>query len=156
VKYGRATLYNKANKYTYAKITYKDGKPLPREVEWGNVYLFEDDEWTKPKCNEIVNMAFSSVADRLKEDMISVSLIVDPNTGKVIEVNFDFINSTGFATVAVSTYRKIEEGLKASIYFTLTNEGKSLNFFEVFWRQEPFALTPFDTTLRPPGLIVKN
>jgi hypothetical protein len=138
-EYGLVTLYNKSNTYTYVKQIYKDGSPLGQEFYDGYVNLLElgNDTWTKPKCHSIVNNAFSSAEIfRLKGNELGITLIIDSNTGKVIEVNFDFHKINKFATIPISVYRKIETELKANIWFTTTETGKKLNYLMLFWRQE--------------------
>ena len=62
-----------------------------------------------------------------------VSMYIDSTTGKVIEVDFKFINKQGFGTIPLSVYRKIETDLKRQIWFTPTAEGKKMNFLMRGW-----------------------
>jgi hypothetical protein len=54
----------------------------------------------------------------------------------VIEVNFDFIDISVFATIPVAVYRQIEVNLKQNIWFTLTETGKKLNYAMIYWRHK--------------------
>ncbi len=65
-----------------------------------------------------------------------VSMTIDTNTGKVIEVDFDFLRDKGFCTIPLYVYRKIELELKKNIQVTLTDAGKKLNFIQRGWNQE--------------------
>jgi len=131
-EYGIVTLYNKANQFTYAQYENKDGSPL------GNTDylppLADRDNWTWAKSIDIVNNAFSpEEKQRVKGEKIDVSMTVDTSTGRVIEVDFAFFYNSAFATIPISTYRKIEEELKNQIWFTPTETGKKLKFFKTGW-----------------------
>ncbi len=130
--YGLVTLYNKDNVYTYLHYEYKDGSPLENTDTLGS--LFENDNWTKQKCDSIVNNAFSPPEkQRVKGKKLDVTLTIDSSTGKVIEVDFCFFYSDLMGTIPVSTYRKIELELKEKIWFTLTETGKKLTFVQRGW-----------------------
>ena len=63
-------------------------------------------------------------------------MTIDPATGKVIEVDFRFYRSEAFATIPVTTYRKIEQDLKNQVWFTVTPTGKQLKFVICGWMHE--------------------
>ncbi len=129
-------LYNKANRFTYTKWTYRDGSPIGSEIrkEYYTVDLVEDETWTKPKCDSIVNGAFSAEEKaRVKDYFFMVRMTIDTDTGRVIEVDFSFINMHPFGTIPISVYRKIELDLKNNIWFTLTADGRKLNFTRIGW-----------------------
>lgn len=133
--YKMVTLYNKANKLTYVDMVYKDtGKMPPMNVFFPR---FEDDDWTKPKCHSIVNNAFSTAEkQRLKGAELGIMMYLDSQTGKVIEVGFNFTTTNPFATIPVSVYRQIELELKQNIWFVPTAEGRRFNYLICAWRQE--------------------
>ena len=131
------TLYNKTNTWTYSNGAFKDGSPLDARFYNNPPRLLEVEEWTKPLCYSIVNNAFSTdEKKRTKGDELQTSLIINPETGKVMEVYFEFTTINKFATIPVSVYRKIELELKSKIWFTPTAEGKKVNRILRFWRQE--------------------
>lgn len=134
---GMVTLYNKSNQLTYVDLVYKaTGKYYSPEV-WEYIDTFEDDTWTKQLCHSIVNNAFSANEKaRVKGKEFTITLYISPDTGKVIEVNFMFTTFNPYATIPVSVYRKIETELKSKIWFTITAEGKKLNYIMLFWGQE--------------------
>ncbi|GHT75911.1 hypothetical protein AGMMS50262_12700 [Bacteroidia bacterium] len=135
IKYGGVVLYNKANQYTYKNQTYKDGSYL--DIDWAEVDDVQNETWTKPMAWDIVNKAFTTTEKkRFKDEALGITMIINPETGKVIEVSFDFMPKSGYATVAVSTYRKIETELKNKIWFTPTTEGKKANYLMRFWMQK--------------------
>ena len=131
------TLYNKSNKLTYVDVVYKATGKLfsPTKPEEYNV--FEDDTWTKQLCHSIVNNAFSkSEKGRVKGRKFSITLYINSDTGKVTEVNFNFTTFSPYATIPISVYRKIETELKSKIWFTITTQGKRLNYIMLSWGQE--------------------
>ena len=136
-EWGLVTLYNKENKWTYIDQTYKDGSPLTEEFYNSRELIVEKEEWTKPLCYSIVNNTFSDAEKkRLIGRQLHITLIINPYTGKVMEVNFWFTTTNPFATIPVSVYRKIETELKSKIWFTPATDGKKLNYIKIWWRQE--------------------
>ena len=136
--WGQVTLFNAANIYTNADYVYKDGRAFrDMDVMEGKVSLIEDDNWTKQKCMSIVDNAFSTAEKaRIKGESFDVSMTIDPATGKVIEVDFRFYKNEPFATIPVTTYRKIEQNLKNQVWFTITPTGKQLKFIQRGWMHE--------------------
>ncbi|MDR1632231.1 MAG: DUF5043 domain-containing protein [Dysgonamonadaceae bacterium] len=135
VENAHVTLYNKANRFTYVKQTFKDGSPLSKELFDGDVDVLEDDTWTKPKCNSILSSAFL-VTRMGSGHRIFVTMYIDPNTGKVMEVDFWFDTNKEFGTVSISVYREIELALKNDVWFKPTAEGKKLNYIMRGWMHE--------------------
>ena len=133
--HGIVTLYNKANKYTCTSYQNKDGSPIGNPEKL--FPLIEKDNWTRQKCFSIINSAFSSAEkQRVKGDLIDVSMTIDTSTGKVIEVDFSIYYSTPLGTIPISTYRNIELALKNQVWFTLTKTGKNLKFVKIGWMHE--------------------
>ena len=64
-------------------------------------------------------------------------IYIDPDNGKVADVEFMFVTFNPYATIPVSVYRKIETEIKKNIWFTVTPEGKKQNYIMLFWPQEP-------------------
>ena len=135
--YGTVTLYNKENKLTYTDVIYKSSGEIYSPEPWEHIPLFENNSWTKDKCYSIVNNAFSTIEkQRIKDFKLMTTLCISPDTGKVLEVNFSFIDTSPFATIPVSIYRKIETEIKSQVWFNITAEGKKLNYIMLFWRQK--------------------
>jgi hypothetical protein len=134
---GNITLYNNQNRFTYAEKAYKDGSKLPEDIARGRVSAIEMETWSRPKARSIVNNAFPAQEKALvKGERLSISLYINPDTGKVIEVKFGFWNRSPFGRIPPSTYYKIEQQLKKEIWFTMTEVGKQLNFGFLFWGHE--------------------
>ena len=135
IKYGGVVLYNKTNQLTYQRQTYKDGSYVDFD-HWEDFIDVQSDTWTKPLAYGIVSSAFSAdEKSRFKGEPLGIRMFISPETGKVIEVRFDFMRDTGYATVPVSTYRQIETNLKNQIYFIPTVEGKKMNYLMRGWMQ---------------------
>ena len=130
-EYNLVTLYNVNNIFTYQDMYYPDGSVYRYN---GRNNTVEDETWTKPKCFSIVNNAFSSTEkERVMGGKLTITLIMSPQTGKIIEVNFGFMKNTPLATIPVSVYRQMELKFKSDIWFIPTAEGKKLNYIMHAW-----------------------
>ena len=134
---GLVNLYNKNSKYIYVKqINRYTGEEI--SIEQNRLRQFEEETWTKPKCRSIVNNAFSSAEkQRVKGKEFTITMYIDPDTGKVADVEFIFVNFNPYATIPISVYRKIEVEIKKNIWFKITPEGKKRNYIMLWWGQEP-------------------
>ena len=131
------TLYNSSNKRTYTYPVYKSTGENFVQTDEG-IDLLELDNWTDAKCESIVSDALSaSERLRVKGDMLFLILYINSSTGKVDEMHFEFRSRDPFATIPVSVYRKIETEIKKKIWFTLTTEGKNLNYIFYWTTFEP-------------------
>ena len=130
------TLYNKENKFTHVdQINKATGEQT--SIAESRKRMLEDDSWTKPKCFSIVNNAFSTIEkQRVKDKSFTVVLYINPDTGKISDVEFRFLSISPYATIPVNVYRKIEVDLKENIWFIPTIEGKKRNYIMLFWRHE--------------------
>ena len=134
---GFVTLYNKSNKLINVYPVYKNTGESFVQTDAG-IKLLESDTWTRSKRFSIVNAAFSdSEKQRIKGCDFNIIMYINSSTGRVDEVSFEFHRSDPFATIPVSVYRKIETEIKKDLWFTLTTEGKMLNFIFYWWAQEP-------------------
>ena len=131
----RVRLYNVENKLTYVdQIVKSTGKPIPLDECAAS---FEDDNWTKDRCRTIIKSAFSSDdKKRLKGYGLYVAMYISSETGKITEVDFDFVTFNPLATIPVSVYRQIETQLKENVWFTPTEYGKGLNYIYIGWRYD--------------------
>lgn len=131
------TLYNKNSKWTNVVQVYKSsGTNFIMDDDCPDVIEF--DTWVDPKCDSIVNNAFSVVEkQRVKDNELFITMYVNPDTGKVSDVDFFFVTFDPYATIPVSVYRKIEMDIKQYIWFTPTEEGKKLNYILYWTAVEP-------------------
>ena len=126
VRYGSVTLYNKANRWTYAdQIDKRTGK----------IYVANSD--ASPGIGEenarimldIINNAFTKEeAKRITDNGFMFLLFMNPQTGDVEEVCFGFATFNDCAKIPLSYYRDIELKMKAQIHAKLTEEDKYVNF----------------------------
>ena len=129
----RVLLYNTENKLTYVdQIVKSTGKPIPLDDYTAS---FEKDDWTKDRCRTIVRRAFSSdERRRLQGYGLYVAMYISSETGRITEVNFDFVTFNPLATIPVSVYRQIETQLKENVWFTPTEYGRGLNYIYIGWK----------------------
>lgn len=137
---GFITLYNADNRLTGVEWALKDGSQIPDDFQMGYIPQFEKDGWTRQKAFSIVQNAINSLPSvdraRLKGESLMVDIKIDTSTGKVIEVEFDFLDDGPFLYVPPAIFRKIETDLKSQIWFTLTPEGRKLNYGGRNWLQK--------------------
>lgn len=155
-KYQITKLYNKENKFTYQDIVYKStGKlfdcPLGSDPE-----LIVRGSGMPAKADAIVDRAFTRAQAKLFNDRaLLIIMYVSPETGKVIEVVFEFRSRGPYATIPLSVYRSIEVALKKEIIFTPGKAGKQLNVIMLAWDQIPkgFRPSPILPPLTPDSLL---
>jgi hypothetical protein len=85
---------------------------------------------------QLIQILVLQQKQRIQGTNLSITMIISPDTGKVMEVNFWFLCNDGFATIPVSVYRSIETKLKSDIWFTPTTQGKNLNYIMRHWMHE--------------------
>ena len=109
------TLYNKENKLTYEKIVYKDtGKTYIGS--WSS-NVIEYDRFMSQQADFIVDQAFTkAMADEIGKTELMITMLLSPNTGEVMEVNFNFFTFEPYAKVPLHVYREIEVKLKEQIH----------------------------------------
>lgn len=137
--WGYVTLFNINNIHTFELgFKYKDGTSVTdAKILRAQIDLLEDDNWTKQRCMSIVDSAFTDTEkQRVGGEEFLVKMKIDSNTGRVIEVDFRFYKDGPFATIPVTTYRKIEVALKNQVWFTPTAVGKQLQVLVRGWMHE--------------------
>lgn len=131
------TLYNIENRFTNVKqVDRNTGKGIATKENMRETQL-EDDSWTKPKCFSIINGAFSQEQKQLIQDQeFCIILYVDPDTGKIADVEYQFLSLSPYGSIPISVFREIEVELKKNVWFVLTEYGKRRNFIIIGWRHE--------------------
>ncbi len=132
-KIGWVKLYNAEEKWVAAPVT-KKGSSEPF------VMLVEDYEplTTAGKnakafsaaiapCKKVATDILNAYKTRLESDNLDITMGINPDTGKVEGVYFEFVNMSGYGTLPVSVYRQIEKGLIGK-QFTPTALGKTLSY----------------------------
>ena len=101
---------------------------VPMQVEWNESAISE---------RELIRSLFSEEEkQRVKGYSLGVVLHINPDTGKIDGVIFNFPYKQPFATIPVSTYRRIELKLKETMTYTPTAYGKGLNYIFKGWVQK--------------------
>ena len=134
------TLYNKENKWTYEDQVYKNtGKYYaPSISEEKKLNPIVDDAEMTCKTLNIVDNAFTQfMATQMGKKRFVITMFLDPETGKVAEVLFNFTTFSPYAKVPLSVYRNIEVLLKKNISYTPTAVGRQLNYIMLSWDQTP-------------------
>lgn len=134
----QVTLYNKENKLTYEdNIDKRTGRLY---VPNGKGSHIASENKTKPQCYSIVNQAFSPEQKlRVKGQNIIIRLCISPQTGDIMEVDFNLIavKQDPYQTIPVSVFRQIEVELKKNVRFIPSAEGKNMSYILLCWSQDP-------------------
>jgi hypothetical protein len=152
---GSILLYRKSTAYHFKQQTRLDGTPI---VVGGAKKINSTPDDFKNTCNIITSCFTSEERKMVKGYFLVIGVYIDPNTGKVLDVDFYFGVSTGYAHVPPEKYHQIAEKIIKNVQYEVTSEGKKYNFIvsgipvKIF--TDGFAYKPFDTTLPPPRLIV--
>ena len=138
-KYKVVRLYNKENKFTYVDQIYREtGELFNPPLLMGNKNIVVSNLEMSRKARRIVDDAFSTnEAEKVRQEELAITMYLSPETGKVIEVDFDFPNFGPYATIPISVYRRIEVNLKQNIRFVPDEVGKQLNYIMLGWDQIP-------------------
>ena len=127
---GWVTLYNRDNRLMGTHQLFRDGNVIT-EVDRGYADVERTTDVTAKLLTQyLVRNAFSATEiNRLKErERLGLALIICSNTGNIQEVEFDFIRTTGYATIPVATWRRLELALKEQVRFPPTDFGRRMNF----------------------------
>lgn len=126
------TLYNQENQLTHVNLVYKDtGERPPFHLREKRV---EDDGWSYNKAMAIINESFTLDQKLLvSEHLMTVSIYINSTTGRIMEVQFNFLKKGPFYQIPLSVFREIEVKLKEKVYFTLTEAGKKVNYVFFAW-----------------------
>lgn len=133
-------LYNKDNSYIHVNRVNRYTNKALSEAE-----LRVDPIVESPR--EIYEKAKTAIKEHLTTDQQNqmrqrrqsfiFTLYINPDTGNIADVDFEFLKRSFAATIPVSIYRAIEVSLKRDVHFTLTKAGKSQNYVFVFFDYEP-------------------
>ena len=133
---GMVTLYNRnAGRFTNVRQTFRDGRLISEEDRMIEDVARETNRPMMDLAEQIVRNTFST-AERnrlIRGERLSLTLIICPNTGNVKEVHFRFMRQSGYATIPVTTYRRMELEIKRQVRFTPTAHGRNMNFIFRGW-----------------------
>ena len=134
---GMVILYNRdAGRFTDLRQTFRDGRLISeadREISDVTSQTF-----TSTLARQIVRNAFSAAErSRIRPgERLGTTMIICSNTGNIKEVHFRFMRESGYATIPVSTYRRIELELKRQLRFTPSAHGRNFNFIFRGWHTD--------------------
>ena len=141
-------LYNKGNQRVYQDMTYKDS---------GNIFdglAIEGPSDMYRKMESIINGAFTEEEAATLNVNLGITLYLNPQTGDVMEVCFDFLNQSPYSNIPVERYRDLELQLKSELKFTPSEIGRQLNFIRYYWMQIPTGVSNYiDRDLDNPTYI---
>ena len=99
------------------------------EIELPSQFQTNNAIQMKQQARTIINNAFTPAErERIRGERLTIIMYVDSQTGRVDDVVFRFVRIGGFATIPVTTYRRIETELKNRIQFIPTDAGRRRNF----------------------------
>lgn len=130
-------LYNKGNQLVYQDMTYKDS---------GNIFdglAIEGPSDMYRKMESIINGAFTEEEAATFNVNLGITLYLNPQTGDVMEVCFDFLNQSPYSNIPVERYRNLELQLKSELKFTPSEIGRQLNFIRYYWMQIPTGVSNY-------------
>lgn len=140
-KTGDIEIYNAENKWINKEQVYKEtgeyfdmpdyGLEVLEESAWieaaKTLYSILEECYTEDEKEKIKNTKRECV----------VNMYINPETGKVDDVLFSFSRISYYIYIPVSTFRKIELQIKDKLSFTVTEEGKKLNYI-YYWEDYQF------------------
>ena len=103
-------------------------------------YTYQCDVIDKAKFVRLYNKENKfTYADQINKSTgkaLTIILYINPDDGKIAEVEYQFVSFGPYATIPVSVYHNIEAELKKNIWFTPTKEGAKYNYIFLGWRHE--------------------
>ena len=137
MEYGQVTLYNTNNLYTNVEWKYANGNPITVEIADGITPTFTMTEAADTNIQSRANNALTSSQKQIIGDWtLPISIIVNPQTGRIIEVRFSFGKNTPYNRIPPSTFRAIEQSFLSNPVipgFTVTAVGRQLNYIMFSW-----------------------
>lgn len=121
------------------------------DSEFGKNNPIVDDFSMDQKVLNIIDNAFSKeFVEYLKDhECLTVTMFLDSETGRVEEVSFWFIPNSAYASLPISTYRKIELQLINKVSYIPSEIGKQLNYIMLSLRRKPLGADSSGAELKP-------
>ena len=131
-------LYNIENELTGKSPKYRTSGEIFVYPEGSGIELCEYNRVTETKIRNIVNSSFSGITitqpqNSAQRKTFNITFYINSGTGKVDELEFDFVNFGPYAKVPVEVFRQIELDIKQNIQFEVPDYGKELDFIWT-WR----------------------
>ena len=135
---GSVILYNIHNKFTYTEWARKDGKPISDDVLLGYTATVSGGGEVKSRSNKIIREHFTAAEIKMvKGEGLLISMIINSSTGSIDEVCFKFLKRSPLCFIPPARYRALEVALLKNVpKFTVTEEGKKLNYCMMHWNYD--------------------
>lgn len=154
---GSVTIYNAdyQNQWENKRQVYKEtGKRF--DFGFGDIDKYNpiiDDFSMDQKVLDIIDNAFTKefVGYLDEHECLTVTMFLNSETGRVEEVSFWFIPNSAYASLPISTYRKIELQLISEISYIPSEIGKQLNYIMLSLRRKPLGAVSTGTGLLKPS-----
>lgn len=131
-------LYNIDNKYVGKYPKYRTTGRDYEFPEYDRKKLYIKNVSTETKIKNIINSNFSGITitqpqNSAQRKTFNITFYINSETGRVDELEFDFVNFGPYAQVPVEVFRQIELDIKQNIQFEVTDYGKELDYIWT-WR----------------------
>lgn len=93
------------------------------------VKLYQYNAQLEKQIRQVVHAAFSKYSQPIIVDKsLYIIFYINSESGSVDELEFEFVNFGPYSQIPIDVYREIENRIKDSIHFEITEFGKTLNF----------------------------
>lgn len=137
-KFGLVNLYNSTNKFTNDEWGNIDDTPLTVDVMIGDTRTYDITISQHTQLRNAVMDAFTLQQRRqIGHYKLGIQAYIDPLTGRIVEVEFQFLDCSPFVEFSPQIYRRIEMALLSDDIgtFTVTDAGRKLNYLILGWNQ---------------------
>lgn len=129
IKFGDVVLYNKANKWTGIEQKHKATGEIFKPENTVTTY----ESWLeyRKKFPRIMKTALSDIDEDLQRNIrgqLFLDLFINTETGRVDDIVFYFFRKSGLVYIPISVFRQLELSIKETCRFTITEEGKRVNY----------------------------
>lgn len=142
---GRVIIYNAENQFTYRTRTNKDGTEADNLVQLGITKTLihgpVDYDLIRVVSGTFINpyVPVFLLENPTELKGLLITLIIEPETGKVQEVDYRFSINSPYSRVPIEAYRNIETELIRLMQFEVTDAGKQLSHCMFIWSSSLYA-----------------
>lgn len=146
---GNIQLYNSINRFTDVEW---NAPQVNENLSLGIGRIIELDTWSRPNAYAIVNNAFSPAQKALVQGdrRLWTNLRIDPASGRIVDVFFEFYRTSPFVNIPPEVYASIENGLKRRLWYNITPDAKKFNYVIRNWDQA-ISLNDLTAPVAPPA-----
>jgi len=137
-RYGRVRLYDYDNRYVNEQWARKDGQPVSQEIALGYINTFEsDNDGSYLDAVNVLNRRFTRSSTIFLGHPFRTTLFIDSASGKVVDVEFRFLESAPVADYEPSFFYEIMQDFKNDLPpFKVSSTGKLMNYVIRSWVEE--------------------